>query len=153
MATFNRITSDPDVMEGKPCIRGMRITVGTVLRLLAARHSEEEILKAYPYLEPEDIQAALEYASRCVEEIRIPVTPKSEESLQSPHRERGSDFCPTSKKKYGRKPHPINSAAGLAAKRRMRSSVTGRMVSDRHHLKGVTFSCPSCSIRSYVKKV
>lgn len=55
----DRITLDPDVMGGKPCIRGLRLTVGTILGLLAARRSEEEILKAYPYLEKEDIQAAL----------------------------------------------------------------------------------------------
>jgi uncharacterized protein (DUF433 family) len=64
MAAFDRITLDPDVMGGKPCIRGMRITVGTILGLLAAKHSEEEILKAYPSLEAEDIQAAVEYATR-----------------------------------------------------------------------------------------
>jgi len=73
MPAFNRITLDPDVMGGKPCIRGMRITVGTILGLLAARHSEKEILKAYPYLEPEDIQAALAYATWRVEEIEVPV--------------------------------------------------------------------------------
>lgn len=73
MPAFNRITLDPDVMGGKPCIRGMRITVGTILGLLATRHSEEEILTAYPYLEPEDIQAALAYATWRVEEIEVPV--------------------------------------------------------------------------------
>ncbi len=60
-------------MGGKPCIRGMRITVGTILGLLASRHSEDEILKAYPYLESEDIQAALAYATWRVEEIEVPV--------------------------------------------------------------------------------
>ena len=69
MPAFDRITLDPDVMGGKPCIRGMRITVGTILGLLASRHSEDEILKAYPYLEGEDIQAALAYATWRVEEI------------------------------------------------------------------------------------
>lgn len=62
MPAFDRISLDPDVMGGKPCIRGMRITVGTVLGLLASGHTEEEILKAYPYIEREDIRAALVYA-------------------------------------------------------------------------------------------
>jgi uncharacterized protein (DUF433 family) len=60
---FNRITLDPEVMGGKPCIRGLRVTVGTILGLLASGHSEEKILKAYPYLEGEDIRAALTYAT------------------------------------------------------------------------------------------
>ncbi len=63
-----RITLDPRVMGGKPCIRGMRLTVGTLLGLLAAKRTREEILAAYPYLEPEDIDAALAYAAwRCEE--------------------------------------------------------------------------------------
>jgi uncharacterized protein (DUF433 family) len=70
---FDRITFDPEVMGGKPCIRGMRVTVGTILGLLASGHSEGEILKAYPYLEAEDIRAALTYATWRVEEIEIPV--------------------------------------------------------------------------------
>lgn len=60
----DRITHDPEVMGGKPCIRGMRITVGTILGLLASGHSEEEILEAYPYLDREDIRAALTDATR-----------------------------------------------------------------------------------------
>jgi uncharacterized protein (DUF433 family) len=63
MPAFDRISLDPDVMGGKPCIRGIRVTVGTVLGLLASGHTEEEILKAYPYLEKEDIRAALTYAT------------------------------------------------------------------------------------------
>ena len=54
----------PNVLSGKPCIRGMRISVGTILGLLAAGHSEERILEAYPYLDAEDIRAALSYAAR-----------------------------------------------------------------------------------------
>lgn len=57
-----RITLDPEVMGGKPCIRGLRVTVGNIVGLLAAGHSEDEILAAYPYLEREDIRAALTYA-------------------------------------------------------------------------------------------
>ena len=68
MKELDRITLDPEVMGGKPCIRGLRVTVGTVLGLLASGHSEEEILRAYPYLEPEDIRAALAYATWRVEE-------------------------------------------------------------------------------------
>lgn len=62
-------------MGGKPCIRGMRVTVGTILGLLASGHSVEEILKMYPYLEKEDIQAALEYAAWRVEEVEVPLEP------------------------------------------------------------------------------
>jgi uncharacterized protein (DUF433 family) len=63
MKNLQRITLNPAVMGGKPCIRGMRITVGTVISLMAAGNSTEEILKAYPYLEQEDIKEALEYAA------------------------------------------------------------------------------------------
>lgn len=64
MPSFDRITFDAEVMGGKPCIRGMRVTAGTILGLLASGCSEDEILKAYPYLEAEDIRAALTYATR-----------------------------------------------------------------------------------------
>ena len=60
-------------MGGKPCIRGMRITAGTVLGLLASRHSEQEILELYPYLEKEDIKAVLVYATWRAEEIELPL--------------------------------------------------------------------------------
>jgi uncharacterized protein (DUF433 family) len=62
MTNLVRITLDPDVMGGKPCIRGMRVTVGTILGLLASGHSEARVLEAYPYLEPGDIREALAYA-------------------------------------------------------------------------------------------
>lgn len=68
---LERITSDPTVMAGRPCIRGMRVTVGTVLGLLAAGHSHEQLLAAYPYLEPDDIRAALAYAAWRAEEREI----------------------------------------------------------------------------------
>ena len=61
--TFARITHNPAVMGGKPCIRGLRVTVGTVLGLLASGQSRERILEAYPYLEPQDLDAALAYAA------------------------------------------------------------------------------------------
>lgn len=60
---LNRITINPDVCNGKPTVRGMRITVRTILEYLAAGESAENILKAYPVLEKEDISAALQYAS------------------------------------------------------------------------------------------
>jgi uncharacterized protein (DUF433 family) len=66
-----RITLDPAVMAGKPCIRGLRVTIGAILGLLASGHSREHILQAYPYLEPEDIDAALAYAALRIEELRF----------------------------------------------------------------------------------
>ena len=71
MEELPRITFDPDVMGGKACIRGLRVTVGTVVGLLAAGRSHEEILKAYPYLEREDIDQALAYAAWRVEEREV----------------------------------------------------------------------------------
>lgn len=62
MTTKDRITRNPLIMGGKPCIRGMRITVGTIAGLVASGLSRDEILKLYPYLENEDISAALSYA-------------------------------------------------------------------------------------------
>mgnify|MGYP001557968945 CR=1 FL=1 len=58
-----RITHDPAVMGGKPCIRGLRVTVVTILGLLASGQSRERILQAYPYLEAEDLDAVLAYAA------------------------------------------------------------------------------------------
>lgn len=60
-------------MGGKPCIRGMRVTVGTIVGLLASGHSDEAILKAYPYLEEEDIRQALAYAAWRSEEVEVPL--------------------------------------------------------------------------------
>ncbi len=71
MEKLPRITFDPDVMGGKACIRGLRVTVGTVVGLLAVGRSHEEILKAYPYLEREDIDQALAYAAWRVEEREV----------------------------------------------------------------------------------
>jgi uncharacterized protein (DUF433 family) len=73
MITLDRITFDPAVMGGKPCIRGMRVSVGTIVGLVASGHSREEILKLYPYLELKDIEQALAYAAWRVEEIDVPV--------------------------------------------------------------------------------
>ncbi|MGA8877546.1 MAG: DUF433 domain-containing protein [Candidatus Korobacteraceae bacterium] len=68
---IDRITIDPAVMGGKPCIRGMRVTVGTIVGMLAEGHSMAEILKLYPYLEAEDITQALSYAALRSEEREI----------------------------------------------------------------------------------
>ena len=73
MPTLDRITRDPLVMGGKPCIRGMRVTVGMIVGLVASGHSNAEILTAYPYLEEDDIRQALAYAAWRVEEIELPL--------------------------------------------------------------------------------
>ena len=62
MLGFDRITFDPSIMGGRACIRGMRITVALALSLVANGMTTEEIIWAYPYLEPEDVQQALCYA-------------------------------------------------------------------------------------------
>ena len=72
---LKRITLNPDVMGGKPCIRGLRVTVGTVVGLMAAGHTPADILRAYPYLEPEDLPEALAYAAWRAEEIEVPLAP------------------------------------------------------------------------------
>jgi len=61
--SFERITVDPDQMGGVPCIRGLRIPVATILRMLAGGMSEQEILAEYPDLEPEDIWESLRFAA------------------------------------------------------------------------------------------
>ena len=60
---FDRITQDPGVMGGKPCIRGMRLTVGRILSQIGAGETIEELLIDYPYLEREDIMQSLQYAA------------------------------------------------------------------------------------------
>jgi uncharacterized protein (DUF433 family) len=73
MPELDRITRNPEIMGGKPCLRGMRVTVGTVVGLVAAGHSHADILAAHPYLEVEDIRQALSYAAWRVEEIELPL--------------------------------------------------------------------------------
>jgi uncharacterized protein (DUF433 family) len=73
MKQFSRITFNPKVMGGKPCIRGLRVTVGTVVGLMAAGHAPEKILQSYPYLELEDIYEALAYAAWRSSEIELPL--------------------------------------------------------------------------------
>jgi uncharacterized protein (DUF433 family) len=77
MAALARITFDSKVMGRKPCIRGMRVTVGTIVGLVASGHGKEDILRLYPYLEPEDIDEALTYAAWRVEEIDVPLVRES----------------------------------------------------------------------------
>ena len=74
MEAFPRITFDPTVMGGKACIRGLRVTVGTVVGLLAAGRSADEIMAAYPYLEREDIDQSLAYAAWGLEEREVPLS-------------------------------------------------------------------------------
>ncbi|RMF65127.1 MAG: DUF433 domain-containing protein [Calditrichaeota bacterium] len=71
---FTRITVRPDQMGGVPCIRGLRIPVATIVGMVANRMTEEEILAAFPDLEPEDIQEALLFAAEAVRERQLPVT-------------------------------------------------------------------------------
>lgn len=73
METFDRITRNPLVMGGKPCIRGMRITVGMVLGLLAAGNSVDQIILDYPQIEKEDFPQILSYAAWRTEEIEVPL--------------------------------------------------------------------------------
>ncbi len=71
MKKLTRITCNPEIMGGKPCIRGMRVTVGMIVGMLATGHSREEILKLYPYLEAQDIDEALSYAAWRSEEVEL----------------------------------------------------------------------------------
>ena len=73
MPELDRITHDPQVMGGRACIRGMRITVSLVLNLLASGTSTEEIIQAYPYLESEDVRQCLQYAALLAEESIHPM--------------------------------------------------------------------------------
>ena len=72
MIELDRITFDPAVMGGRACIRGMRVTVGTVVGLVASGHTHDEILRAYPYLEEEDIRQALTYSAWRASEMELP---------------------------------------------------------------------------------
>ncbi|WP_457652335.1 DUF433 domain-containing protein [Rhodocaloribacter sp.] len=74
MKPLQRITLNPEVMGGKPCIRGTRVTVGTIVGLIAAGHSLDEVLEAYPYLTREDVLEALAYAAWRSEEVELPLT-------------------------------------------------------------------------------
>ena len=71
---LTRITANPEIMGGRPCIRGMRVTVGTIVGLVASGHSHDEILRLYPYLEREDIFEALAYAAWRSDEFEVPIS-------------------------------------------------------------------------------
>jgi uncharacterized protein (DUF433 family) len=71
MEPLTRITIDPEVMGGKPCIRGIRVTVGTIVGLIATGKTVEDVLAEYPYLEREDVLEALSYAAWRAEEKEI----------------------------------------------------------------------------------
>jgi uncharacterized protein (DUF433 family) len=73
MPKLERITIDPAVMGGKACIRGLRVTVATVVGLVAAGKTKDEILQLYPYLEPADIHEAVAYAAWRVEEQEVDI--------------------------------------------------------------------------------
>lgn len=70
---LRRITHDPLVMGGRPCIRGMRVTVGAIVGLLGAGRTIDEVLLAYPYLERDDVLAALTFAAWRAQEVDLPV--------------------------------------------------------------------------------
>jgi uncharacterized protein (DUF433 family) len=73
MQKFSRITMDPQVMGGKPCIRSMRVTVGTLVGLMASGKTIDEVLAAYPYIERQDVLEALTYAAWRAEEKELPL--------------------------------------------------------------------------------
>ncbi|PJJ83629.1 DUF433 domain-containing protein [Mucilaginibacter auburnensis] len=73
MKNLTRITLDPNIMGGKPCIRGLRVTVGTIIGLLASGITIDAVLAMYPYLQKEDIMEALAYAAWRSEEIEVPL--------------------------------------------------------------------------------
>ncbi|MDD1620859.1 MAG: DUF433 domain-containing protein [Methylococcaceae bacterium] len=73
MKNFERITFNPAVMGGKPCLRGLRVTVGTIVGLIASGYATQDILALYPYLEAEDIIEALRFAAWRAEEIELPL--------------------------------------------------------------------------------
>jgi uncharacterized protein (DUF433 family) len=73
MLEFDRITFDPNVMGGRACIRGMRVTVSLIVNLVANGMTTEEVIEAYPYLEREDIQQSLRYAAWLTEETVHPL--------------------------------------------------------------------------------
>ena len=71
MTQFDRITQTPGVMGGKACVRGLRVTVGTIVGQIGAGHTIEEILADYPYLDREDILQALRYAAWLAEDREV----------------------------------------------------------------------------------
>ena len=75
MKTLDRITLNPNVMGGRACLRGLRVTAGMITGLVASGHTPAAILKLYPYLEEEDIAQALKYAAWRAEEVELVLKP------------------------------------------------------------------------------
>ena len=75
MKMLDRITFNPNVMGGRACVRGLRVTAGMIAGLVATGHAVTEILKLYPYLEAEDVTQALKYAAWRAEEMELPLQP------------------------------------------------------------------------------
>lgn len=73
METLTRIVMDPAVMGGKPCIKGTRVTVGTIVGLIAAGHDTVSVLKLYPYLSADDVREALAWAAWRAQEREVPL--------------------------------------------------------------------------------
>jgi uncharacterized protein (DUF433 family) len=81
MQNLNRITVDPEVMGGKPCIRGMRVTVSCIIKQIAAGESTERILRAYPYLESEDIRQSLAFSAWLADAHEMDIAPRVDAQL------------------------------------------------------------------------
>jgi uncharacterized protein (DUF433 family) len=77
MENLKRITFHPEIMGGKPCIRGMRVTVGMIVGLIASGYKNQKIQEMYPYIDIEDILEALHYAALRVQKIEIPFTTRT----------------------------------------------------------------------------
>jgi uncharacterized protein (DUF433 family) len=77
MMGFDRVSFDPNVMGGRACIRGMRVTVSLIVNLVANGMGVAEIIDSYPYLEPDDIRQALQYAAWLTEENVYPLETKT----------------------------------------------------------------------------
>jgi uncharacterized protein (DUF433 family) len=73
MTQFDRITLDPAVMGGKPCVRGMRVTIGMIVGQIGAGRTIQEVLSDYPYLDREDVLQALRYAACLAADREIPL--------------------------------------------------------------------------------
>jgi uncharacterized protein (DUF433 family) len=73
MQKIDRIVSNPLVMGGKPCVRGLRVTAGMIVGLIASGHTFRDVLDMYPYIEEEDIRQSLAYAAWRVEEVDVPL--------------------------------------------------------------------------------
>ena len=77
MQTFDRITRDPAVMQGQPCVRGLRITVRRVLEAMALYPDRDELFREYPELEPDDLTQALAFAAASLDDKMVELSPTS----------------------------------------------------------------------------